>query len=68
MLVAFFGPYFAALDVTTRSTGSAIRKPPDFAKGHYLGTDQNGRDMLARTLQGTQMSLIVARWRRWFRW
>ena len=39
---------------------SAIRKPPDFDKGHYFGTDQNGRDMLARVLQGTQMSLIVA--------
>ena len=39
---------------------SAIRKPPDWAKGHYFGTDQNGRDMLARTLQGTQMSLLVA--------
>ena len=59
IVVAFFGPYFidwgyAQVDWT------AIRKPPDFAKGHYLGTDQNGRDMLARTLQGTQMSLIVA--------
>jgi oligopeptide transport system permease protein len=39
---------------------TGFRKPPDFAKGHYFGTDQNGRDMLARTLQGTQMSLIVA--------
>src|SRR5690606_33828050 len=26
----------------------------------YAGTDQNGRDMLARIMQGTQMSLIVA--------
>ena len=39
---------------------TSIRKPPDFAKGHFMGTDQNGRDMLARTMQGTQMSLIVA--------
>jgi ABC-type dipeptide/oligopeptide/nickel transport system permease subunit len=46
---------------TTRSTGAGIRKPPNFeAKGHFAGTDQNGRDMLARTFQGTQMSLIVA--------
>ena len=44
----------------TRSIGAAFRKPPDFAKGHYFGTDQNGRDMLARTMLGTQMSLIVA--------
>jgi oligopeptide transport system permease protein len=39
---------------------SAMRKPPDFGKQHYFGTDQNGRDMLARTLQGTQISLLVA--------
>ena len=59
VLVAFIGPYFliwsyAEVDWT------AIRKPPDFAKSHYIGTDQNGRDMLARLLQGTQMSLTVA--------
>jgi oligopeptide transport system permease protein len=59
IVVAFFGPYllpwgYSEVDWT------AIRKPPDFAKAHYLGTDQNGRDMLARVLQGTQMSLIVA--------
>ena len=39
---------------------TALRKPPDFAKGHYLGTDQNGRDLAARLAQGTQMSLLVA--------
>ncbi len=38
---------------------SAIRKPPDFEKGHFAGTDQNGRDMLARIMAGTQMSLLV---------
>ncbi|MGV8841308.1 MAG: ABC transporter permease, partial [Bauldia sp.] len=31
-----------------------------WSKQHYLGTDQNGRDLLARLLQGTQMSLLVA--------
>lgn len=38
---------------------TAFRSPPDFEKGHYLGTDQNGRDLLARLLQGTQISLLV---------
>jgi oligopeptide transport system permease protein len=59
VLVAFIGPYFVPWSYG-EVDWTAIRKPPDFAKGHYLGTDQNGRDMLARTLQGTQMSLIVA--------
>ena len=39
---------------------SAMRKAPDIAKQHYFGTDQNGRDMLARSLQGTRVSLLVA--------
>ena len=59
ILFALVGPYFLpwAYD---KIDWAGIRKPPDWAKGHYAGTDQNGRDMLARTLQGTQMSLLVA--------
>jgi ABC-type dipeptide/oligopeptide/nickel transport systems, permease components len=59
VLVAFIGPYFVPWGYS-QVDWSAIRKPPDFDKGHFFGTDQNGRDMLARVLQGTQMSLIVA--------
>src|SRR4051812_26858557 len=33
--------------------------PPDFAHGHYLGTDAIGRDLLARTLFGGRVSLTV---------
>ena len=57
VLFAFVGPYVLPWPYD-KIDWTAIRKPPDFAKGHYFGTDQNGRDMLARTLQGTQMSLI----------
>ena len=59
VLFALAGPYLLpwAYD---KIDWAGIRKPPDWAKGHYFGTDQNGRDMLARTLQGTQMSLLVA--------
>ncbi|HTN59923.1 MAG TPA: ABC transporter permease subunit [Devosia sp.] len=59
IVIAFVGPYFLPWGYS-EIDWSAIRKPPDFAKGHFAGTDQNGRDMLARILQGTQMSLIVA--------
>ena len=59
VLAALIGPYLIPWDGGTVDWG-AIRKPPDFAKGHFLGTDQNGRDLLARLLQGTQMSLMVA--------
>lgn len=59
VVFAFVGPHLLpwAYD---KIDWTAIRKPPDFEKGHYFGTDGNGRDMLARTLLGTQMSLIVA--------
>jgi oligopeptide transport system permease protein len=59
VVAAVVGPYLLSWSYG-KVDWSAIRKPPDFAKGHYAGTDQNGRDMLARIFQGTQMSLIVA--------
>jgi oligopeptide transport system permease protein len=37
----------------------AIQAPPDFEAGHYFGTDANGRDLLARMLQGGRVSLAV---------
>ena len=37
----------------------AIRVPP-FSPGHPLGTDSVGRDLLARTLIGTRITLAVA--------
>ncbi len=59
IVAALIGPHLTPWDVAKVDWGS-IRKPPDFAKGHFLGTDQNGRDLLARLFQGTQMSLMVA--------
>lgn len=38
----------------------AITAAPDFASLHFFGTDSNGRDLLARTLYGTRVSLAVA--------
>jgi oligopeptide transport system permease protein len=59
VLFAFVGPYLLPWTYD-KIDWSNIRKPPNFDAGHYAGTDQNGRDMLARIMQGTQMSLIVA--------
>ena len=59
IFIAFLGPYFVPWGYS-QVDWTHIRKPPNFETGHFFGTDQNGRDMLARVLQGTQMSLIVA--------
>ncbi|MEA2780655.1 MAG: oligopeptide transport system permease protein [Rhodospirillaceae bacterium] len=37
----------------------SINTPPDFAAGHYFGTDDNGRDLFVRTMYGGRVSLTV---------
>ncbi|WP_457589998.1 ABC transporter permease [Jiella marina] len=59
VLAAIFGPFFIPYDYETPDW-SAFRAPPSIESGHYFGTDQNGRDLLARTLYGTRISLTVA--------
>lgn len=59
VLAAFIGPHLLPWGYSQVDWNN-IRTPPDFDAGHYWGTDQNGRDLLARSLQGTQMSLLVA--------
>jgi peptide/nickel transport system permease protein len=55
-LIAFVGPYFWIHDFTTPdSPGSS---PPTL--NNPFGTDDIGRDQLARVLRGTQQSLKVA--------
>lgn len=38
---------------------NATKGVPSFATGHYFGTDQEGRDLFARTVQGTRLSLLI---------
>ena len=59
VVVALLGPFLLPYGYEDPDW-AAFRVPPDFASGHYFGTDQNGRDMLARTLYGTRVSLMVA--------
>jgi len=59
VLIAFalFPGFFAPQDPAAISL-SATLKPP--SAEHWFGTDQLGRDMLSRTIWGSQVSLFVA--------
>jgi oligopeptide transport system permease protein len=59
VIVAIVGPSVIPFNYEDPDWNS-FRSPPDFAAGHYFGTDANGRDLLARTLYGTRVSLTVA--------
>jgi oligopeptide transport system permease protein len=62
-LFAVFGPFLAAWsheDIDWAVLGNvATLGQPSIATGHYFGTDELGRDLFARTVQGTQISLMV---------
>src|SRR5437899_2996909 len=36
-----------------------IMAPPDWSLGYYFGTDENGRDLFARSLYGGRVSLSI---------
>ena len=57
------GPFLARWSIEKIDwgvVGSVLTKgAPSFATGHYFGTDEVGRDLYSRVLQGTQVSLLV---------
>ena len=57
-LASIFGPLFSDFAYDDVSWDS-ISIPPDFASGHYFGTDDNGRDLFVRVMYGGRISLTV---------
>jgi peptide/nickel transport system permease protein len=57
VLIAVFAPLLTRYDPTLGDVSDALLAPN---AAHWLGTDDQGRDMLARVLYGARISLSVA--------
>ena len=57
--LSIFGPYALPWTYDQIDWDHVEALPPSLALGHYLGTDSVGRDLLARTLFGGRISLMV---------
>ena len=55
-LFSFFGSVFYTIDAYTLNSSTILTSP---SLEHFLGTDRLGRDILARLMQGGQVSLII---------
>ncbi|MGB1148017.1 MAG: ABC transporter permease [Alphaproteobacteria bacterium] len=63
VLFAVFAPVFEILtgyQMEYQDRDYYSGKAPDWEAKHYFGTDQNGRDILVRTMFGMRISMIVA--------
>jgi len=63
VLFSFVGPHFAVwtyeqIDWNTMGSAATLGMP-SIETGHYFGTDDLGRDLYSRVIQGTQISLMV---------
>ena len=58
VLLAWLGPWFNPNDIATLDW-ARVAAPPGLDGAHWFGTDRLGRDLFARTLEGTRMSLGV---------
>ncbi len=63
VLFTIIGPFLARWSIEKIDwsvVGSVLTKGnPSFETGHYFGTDEVGRDLYSRVIQGTQVSLMV---------
>jgi peptide/nickel transport system permease protein len=56
-LVAVFAPWIAPANPVTQSLATRLEGP---SVGHWMGTDELGRDVLSRVIVGARVSLTVA--------
>jgi peptide/nickel transport system permease protein len=63
IVCGLFGPMFYPHDPTVMKLSAALKPPAWMAGGdwsYFLGTDNIGRDLLSRLIEGARISLIVA--------
>ncbi|MEO1244906.1 MAG: ABC transporter permease subunit [Pseudomonadota bacterium] len=58
-VVALFGPVLSPNNAVDTNF-DRILAPPSLESAHYFGTDDLGRDLFVRTLEGTRVTLLVA--------
>jgi len=58
VLACLFGPMMLAYEYDATDWDN-LAQPPGAVQGHYLGTDELGRDVLVRMLVGARVSLLV---------
>lgn len=63
VLFTFIGPFLTHWSIEKIDwdvLGNTLQKGyPSIETGHYFGTDESGRDLYSRVIQGTQISLVV---------
>ncbi|MDE4085358.1 ABC transporter permease [Planococcus maritimus] len=57
IILALFAPFMTAHDPSAQNL--ANRELPVFSEGHWLGTDNYGRDVWSRIVFGARISLVV---------
>ena len=58
--IAAFGNFLTPHEANEQSLLNSLQPPFDWEEGYYLGTDQLGRDILARMVSGARVSLAIA--------
>ncbi|MCC2033232.1 dipeptide/oligopeptide/nickel ABC transporter permease/ATP-binding protein [Microbacterium allomyrinae] len=56
LIAAIFAPWLAPYDPLQNDFANALQGP---SAEHWLGTDENGRDVLSRIIYGSRIALIV---------
>ena len=56
-LAAAVAPYLPGLDPLSQDLGNTLDPP---SPAHWFGTDELGRDLMARTIHGARISLVTA--------